>query len=120
MLDAMNEFCTHVKCKVEASLMLNWDKKAKPVFGPDGQQLRLWTPDIMGWDPLNNKYEQLLKMKKTKAQDVPKAWKDYKAAFTAEDFIKWTPPGYRPLFEPGGKEFFGWQNLQSVPNPAIL
>lgn len=116
MVTAMSELCPDVKVKVEAAMMLNWDKKAKPVYGPDGHRLRLWTPDILIPDPDTNKLVPVSYIKKEQVDKV-KAWKKNMGK---ERIIAMTPEGCRPLFEHGGEDFHGYQPLKSVPDPELI
>ena len=115
-VDSMQRFTPHVKVRVEGQLMLSWDKKAKPVFGIDGQQLRLWTPDIMV--PVGS-FEKLVPSVALD-KNQKKAFAEFAKSQPIEEFIARTPQGCRPLFEHGAKEFAGYQPKDSVPDLVLL
>jgi len=105
MLNSMGVYCPQVMCKVEASLMINWNKKAKPIFDKDGHRLLIWTPDIVAvnkkdknesWRKLVNRpFNELTTMD---PKDVP------------------VPDGYRIVWNEGGKSLYGYQPLKSAYN----
>jgi hypothetical protein len=85
--------------------MINWNKKAKPIFDKDGHRLLIWTPDIVAvnkkdknesWRKLVNRpFNELTTMD---PKDVP------------------VPDGYRIVWNEGGKSLYGYQPLKSAYN----
>jgi len=117
MVAGMESICKYVKVRVEYALMLNWDKNAKPVFGEDGELLRLWTPDIMVPDPANpTALLPLSTFPKKRKEELD----DWKKSRTRDQLLSGTPTQHRALFEHGGKKFVGYQPLSSVPDARYL
>jgi hypothetical protein len=113
MVAGMRSIIKNVAVRVETAFMLNWDKGAKPVFCEDGEDLRLWTPDIMVPDPLQpTTLIYISQFPKTRKDELSKWLKDHDKAY----HLSHTPNGYRALFEHGGHSFFGYQPLTSVPD----
>lgn len=115
-MQAMQELTPDVTVRAEGALMINWDKKAKPVFGIDGHRLRLWTPDIMV--PLCS-FDRLVpasSLDKNQKKEYSEWLEGKEMALLADR----TPAGFRPLFEHGAKSFTGYQPLSSVSDLEIL
>lgn len=105
MLEAMGVLCPDVKAKVEAALMINWNKNAKPIFDSCGHRLLIWTPDIIT----------------VSAKDKEQKWRKL-INKSIEELATFTPQtlpsinGFRAVWNEGAKSIYGWQPLVSAYN----
>lgn len=92
MIAGMKRVLPTVRVAVEGSLMLRWNKEAKPIFDQQGNLL-IWTEDIR-------------KVKKD----------DPLAKAPPEEVLKAVPLDCRPVWNHGGKAVYGFQPLSSALN----
>lgn len=98
MIKGMRRVTPNTSIKVEGAMFVQWNKKAKGVYGADGE-MKIWTPDIITPSKEKTEEKELLGLPK---EDVERV-----AART----------GYRLLWaDEHLSKFYGWQPSCSVLN----
>jgi len=109
MIKGMGRVVKHVPIRVESALMIQWNKKAKPIYGPDGETLLIWTPDVL---PLTKKDPKVV----VKVEALLKRPVEDMLKMDPKEVADLTPEGWRPLFNHKNEGLYGWQPLASAYN----
>lgn len=109
MIKGMGRIVKHVPIKVESALMIQWNKKAKPIYAADGQTLLIWTPDVLPVTLKDPKAVQKLESL------IPKPAKEL-VKMDPADIVKLTPAGYRAVWNHNAKGIYGFQPITSALN----
>ena len=99
MISSKKTVIPDVRIAVEGTLMLRWNKEAKPIFDRSGKQL-IWTPDIKTPNK-KDKNDPLHDLFKKEPDEVEAA----------------KPADCRVVWNHGGKTAFGFQPLTSIYDP---